>query len=883
MTERPVNPVGSTADNFATGPSQKTPLAAPFDVEQSIACRFEKQVAQHGDRLALKTSRTQLTYAELNALANRQAHALLARNMTLNEPVALLLDHGAAYITALLGLLKIGACFVPLDRANPPARIAQMLQDAGAKCLVTQGAHLALAKSAAGDSCEVLDLDSPWPGTSDQNPEISVSPDALAYVLYTSGSTGRPKGVMQDQRSVLHNAMRHASAFQITPDDRQTLLYTCSVYGGIRDTLNALLNGASLHTFHVKHQGVERLGQWLKDSRITIYCSVTTVFRQFAATLREENSGFPDLRLIKLGGEASNRKDVDLYRKHFSRGCVLHCGLGSTETGVARHFFVDHHTKLEGAGVPLGYAIDDVDVRLETEDGAPAAPGKVGEIVIRSRYIARGYWRRPDLNSSVFSSDEADPLARIFRTGDLGVLRADGCLEHRGRKDLQVKVRGNRIELAEIEMALRDIDGIAHAAVTARSDRRAETYLVAYIVPRGPKPGVGALRRALAATLPDFMIPSVFMMLDEMPQTPNGKIDRQALPAPDAGRPQLEQTFAAPRTALEASLAILWGELLGIDRVGADDDYFELGGDSLIAVRLMARVREHHGKILPLAVLFEACTVTRFAAALEHDAEPAPWSPLVPIQPRGSRTPFFCIHPGGGNVLGYQEFVSHLDTEQPVYGVQAHGVVEGQQPHDDIPTMARLYLGYIRKVQPHGPYRLGGTSFGGLVAYEMACQLAAVGERVEFLFLGDVWTRNVPHFNRLRYLGSCLTYVFTVPWAEWKKQFARKLLRRDEPLVFFKRYTYADALHRRNSLAHRAAARRYAPGRFEGRLTLFRALSYKQGDRRLEHYFGGPHMNWAALASEVDVHWTNGGHLQMLHGQNSKGFARALQACLDRS
>jgi thioesterase domain-containing protein len=683
---------------------------------------------------------------------------------------------------------------------------------------------------------------------------------------------------MHDHRTLVHNALRHKEAFQITPADRQTLLYSCSVYGGIRDILNALLSGASLHTFNVRKRGVQPLADWLLRSRISIYCSVATVFRQLAATLTSREQ-FPDLRLVKLGGEASHRNDIELFRTHFAPTCRLHCGLGSTETGVVRHFFIDPNTHIDGEAVPLGYAIADMDVVLLNEQGTPVGRGEIGEIVVRSRFIARGYWRRPDLNEQLFGCDPEDARIRTYRTGDLGVLRADGCLEHRGRKDGQIKIRGNRVEVAEVECALRSLKEVAHAAVVVRLDKGGENYLAAYVVARAEPLSIGELRRGLAKRLPEHMLPAAFVELDSMPQTPNGKIDRQALPQPEVFRPELDQAYVAPRNRLEQRQVELWSSLLGIERIGVYDDFFELGGNSLIAVQLVAKIRAEHGILLPLSVLFEARTIAALAGVIAHGHEPSSWSPLVPIQPKGSRTPLFCVHPGGGNVLGYQEFIAHLNPDQPVYGIQAYGVVEGQTPHTSIQQMAVRYIQAMREVQPSGPYYLGGESFGGLVAYEMACQLVQGAERVAFLFIGDAWPKTL---ERWRYFASCISYPLSLTFNDWQSLFKRKVLRRRESRPAVKRYVYADSLHRINSLAHRQASREFVPKRYPGVVTLFRARERDQHTRRLQHYFGGPEMGWQNSAAAVEVHWMPDVHREMMHGVNAPGFAQTLQACLDK-
>jgi amino acid adenylation domain-containing protein len=864
-------------------PSVRDSLSAVVRcTEQSMARCFEAQVLAAPARLAVSSNLVQTTYGELNCLANRQAHALLASGIRPQEPVAILVEQGVPFIAALLAVLKAGGCFVPLDPANPPARNAQVLQDTDARRLITNSNNRSSAQAVAAQHCEVLDLDALPCDLATHNPELAIAPTALACVLYTSGSTGQPKGVMHDHRSLLHNSFRHHEAFLITPEDRQTLLYTCGVYGGVRDIFNALLCGASLHTFSVKRHGVQDLCRWLRESQITIYCSVATVFRQFAATLTGRED-FPQLRLIKLGGEATNRSDVELYRAYFPATCLLHCGLGATETGVVRHFFVGHQTRFDGDIVPLGYPLEGVEVLLADEHGSPVAPGSVGEIMVRSRYIAHGYWRRPDLSGRAFSSDPVDADIRTYRTGDLGILDGDGCLRHLGRKDSQVKIRGYRIELAEIEAAVSCLEGVRHAVVALHRDSRNEACLVAYFVAANDRMTTDVLRSAVAQRLPDYMIPTVFVQLDQLPQTPNGKVDRLALPPPDSTRPRLAQRYIAPHTALERNLVAIWADILGLQQIGVDDDFFDLGGNSMVAVRMMAQIRMQHGRTLPLALLFRAGTIRKLALVIAQGHEETAWSPLVPIRPGGRRTPLFCIHPGGGNVLGYQEFASYLDEDQPVYGIQAYGVVTGQNPHTNVPDMARRYLQVIRETQPHGPYYLGGESFGGLVAYEIACILVQAGERVAFLFLGDVWSAGVPDSHPLAYALACATYPLTLSWRDWRELLARKFRRRGRERVPTKRYTYADELHRRNSVAHRQASHSFCPQPYPGKVTLFRASEQDHRTRRLQHYFGGPHMGWRAVAGSVEVHWMPDMHHEMMHSANSRGFARLLQECLVRA
>jgi len=868
--------------------SGRTPLMSPIPAvrpvqsEPSIAAVFESQVALYSNRFAIRTTTGDLNYDQLNVLANRQARALRSLAAPRDVPVALFMEQGAAFITAMLAVMKAGHFFVPLDPTIPPERNAQILGDSAARWVIADAGHLLQAESIAIKPCKAINLDAHAAELPGHNLHGSPMDSELAYLLYTSGSTGLPKAAIQDQRSAIHNMRRHVRAFDITPADRISLLYGCSVYGGLRDTFNALLNGASIHAYPVRQLGVERLARWLQDERITIYASVATVFRKFADTIQASDR-FPDLRIIKLGGEATSIKDVEIFRRHFGHRCILHCGLGSTETGMVCGFPISRDTVLQGPMVPLGYPIDDLEIRLVDERGNDVRPGVVGEITIRSRYISPGYWRRPELNEKVLSLDPKDPNVRIYRSGDLAVADASGCLTHRGRKDFLVKIRGNRVETAEVEGELRRIDSVAHAIVSARHNGAGELYLAAYVVSRDADPLASTLRESLALRLPAHMIPDTFVFMKELPLTLSGKVDRQSLPDPLAQRSSVQTAFRAPRAGLEESLASLWRSFLRCERISVEDDFFDLGGNSLVAVQLISHVNAEFGQNFTLAILLRAGTIAKMAAIISGEAPSPDWSPLVPLRSAGSKPPLFAIHPGGGNVLGYKDFVAFLDPEQPVYGLQAFGVNAANEPHDDIPEMARTYLKHVRSVQAKGPYYLGGESFGALVAYEMACQLEESGERVALVFLGDAWSTNVPQFRKWRYWSSWATYALRVAPSKWPKLLLRKISRRDPP-DSVKRYVYADALHRRNSEAHRRASRRFRPRPFRGKVTLFRAGRHNHDVGRLQHYFGTPMMSWPLLAlSGVDLHWIDAEHREMMHGVTAMTFARALQTCIDQS
>jgi amino acid adenylation domain-containing protein len=591
---------------------------APEAIEQSIPNRFEQQVACHPERLAVKSRHQTLTYAALNQMANRVARAIQARCGVGEEPIGLLFEQGAPVIAALLGVLKAGKFYVPLDPSYPPARLTHMLEDSQPRLIVTHTQHLSLAETLARHGPQVLNIDGIDAGLSDENLGLSLSPDTLAYLLYTSGSTGTPKGVLQNHRNVLHMIKNECNGFHLCADDRLSLLYSPSVVSAARNTFDALLNGASVFPFNLREDGLAGLAGWLIQEEITIYKSVATVFRHFAGTLTGEER-FPNLRLIFLGSETVYKRDVELYRQHFSPSCLFVVSLSATEITQFREYFVDKEVPIPDGVVPVGYPEEGLQVLLLDEAGREVEVDAVGQIAVKSRYLSLGYWRRPDLNQARFLPDPSGGGEHVYLTGDLGRMHGDGCLVHVGREDFQVKIRGNRVEVGEIETALLDHHGVKEAVVVPREDQADETRLVAYVVPaQAATPTIGDLRRLLQARLPDYMVPSAFVLLDALPLTPNGKVDRRALPAPDQARPSLDDTFVAPRTPVEEGLAAIWAQALGVEQVGIHDNFFDLGGHSLLATQVMSRLRNTFQVELPLRSLFDAPTVAGLALAVSR-------------------------------------------------------------------------------------------------------------------------------------------------------------------------------------------------------------------------------------------------------------------------
>jgi len=584
-------------------------------IEQSIPERFEKQTAKYPHRVAVRTRNKQLTYADFNQAANQLARAILTHKLQDNEPVALLLEHDAPAIVAIFGALKAGTSFVPLDPSLPSSRLKYMLDDSGAKIIVTDNTCVRLARDLLDRFHGVISLDEVHVFSAAGNLRLPIAPEDKSCILYTSGTTGNPKGIVHTHRNELHNVMHHTNSLFLSADDRLTLLGSYSTGQGMQDLYCALLNGGTLYPWSLKTAGLTGLADWLVQERITVYHSAATVYRHVIKQLGDGRQ-FPDLRIIRLGSESVSWKDVEMYKKQFADHCVLVNALSSSETKTIRQYVVTKDTDVTGM-IPVGYAVPDMDILVLDEAGNELGPNELGEITVRSRYLSTGYWENPELTRSAYQTDTIDSKLRTFRTGEWGRLSADGCLEHFGRRDDRVKIRGYRIEIHEVELAILRHSTVDQVVVLCRENSRGDKYLVAYIVlDRLPAPTVSEMRVFLKQEIPDYMIPSVFVFLEALPLTANGKVDRNALPEPSKARPALDAEFVAPRDATEEALTKLCGEILAIDEIGVLDNHFDLGGNSLTAMQVCAHVAKQFRVTLSLQQFFESPTIAGLSRAI---------------------------------------------------------------------------------------------------------------------------------------------------------------------------------------------------------------------------------------------------------------------------
>jgi amino acid adenylation domain-containing protein len=552
-------------------------------------------------------------------MANRVAHALRSASGTSNEPVAVYGASDVGTIAAILGIAKAGKIYVPLDKSFSEAWTKFILEDTRAKVVLTGSGGPDAVKPWLRSDHILIDVESLDTHLSEENSVGAVSPDDLLQILYTSGTTGQPKGVMDNHRNMLHNTMRLTNVAHISPEDRMTLVRPPSSGGGLCNLYLSLLNGSAIYPVDVKQVGFTGIADWLQREKITIFHSGAAVFRGFVQQLTGEET-FPDLRMIRVGSGQLFDKDVELFKRYFPNTLLFHT-FTCTEIHIYRVHFLNKNSQVPAGALPVGYAVEDIEVLILDDSGNPLGVNEVGEIAIRSAHLFRGYWNNSVLTNAVFVEGPDDHGRRLFRTGDLGRLQPDGCLEFLGREDFRLKIRGHRIHAEEVELALQRLPDISQAVVTSYKDDYGDERLVAYVIPsRSELPTISQIRSALKEWIPDHMVPSKFVFLESLPLTTSGKIDRRALPKPDLQRPNLVIRFSAPTTRVESALAKIWAETLSLNRVGINDLFFDLGGDSIIASRIVSAI----GRIFPweltLAEFYGACTVAQIAELLNRKA-----------------------------------------------------------------------------------------------------------------------------------------------------------------------------------------------------------------------------------------------------------------------
>jgi amino acid adenylation domain-containing protein len=706
----------------------------------------EEQAARTPEAVAVLHEKTSLTYAELNARANQLAHYLRANGVGRQTLVGICMERRPELIVGLLGILKAGGAFVPLDPDLPHARLAFTMEDTAAQVLITQENLLARLPGTAG---RVVCLDRDWSGISahaNTNPASTTTPDDLAYVMYTSGSTGRPKGVAIRQQGIVRLVLA-PNYVSLTPEDTIAQVSNVAFDAATFEIWGALANGAKLVIISKDVMLSPPLfAKTLAEHGVSCIFLTTALFNLIGI---EKPDTFSSLRYVLFGGEICDPARVKAVLEAGPPQHLVHV-YGPTETTTFATSYEVAHVGNDRT-IPIGRPISATEVFLLDSRGQVVPPGVVGEIYIGGPGVAAGYVGRLEETGARFVRHplRTDSSERVYRTGDLARWLSDGCIEFVGRNDDQVKIRGFRVEPSEITSILNNHPSVRMSHVMARQIFSGSADLTAYFVPRaGHMPTPAELRRFLSRRLPQYMVPVSFIPVPSLPLMPNGKVDSRALPDPvlHAGRTFAESV--APRDNTERVMCRIWAEVLACNSVGLDDNFFELGGHSLAAARLFARLDEEFGVQLPLGVLFSAPTVRALAERYRKPPEPGGYSLLVALASEGSWPAIYAVPGVSGNVLGFAGLALELGPDQPFYALQSVGLDGMQAPLDSIEAMAKLYLSEIRTVQPHGPYVLIGACFGATVAYEMTSQLLAGGEEVAFLGLLEPTLREGKRANK---------------------------------------------------------------------------------------------------------------------------------------
>ncbi|MBT9312775.1 non-ribosomal peptide synthetase [Leptothoe kymatousa] len=732
--------VSEAAKAYLPDPTE-TMLVSEYELVPDLVNLWREQSPEQS---AILQGTDSWTYRELVEKATDITHYLLSKDITPGDAIAVSGLRSFGLIASILGVLKAGGVLVLIDPQLPAQRRQVMLEESKASCLLWVSAETDIWTQAISteqinpNTAEIISAKK-QKVVIDQQKLPAIQPNDPAYIFFTSGTTGKPKGVLGCHKGLAHFLCWQRQTFKVGPTDRSAQLTALSFDVVLRDIFLPLTSGATLCLpVPEADLSANQVLPWLHQQKITVLHTVPTLAKTWLMN-RPEGLQLPHLQWVFFAGEPLSSQLINQWREAFSAAGELVNLYGPTETTLAKCYYPIPAEPTEGIQ-PVGMSIPETQALIFSRSGQLCGLGEVGEIVLRTPFRTLGYINAPEKRYQQFRPnphrDDLDDI--LYYTGDLGRYRLEGDLEILGRADRQVKIRGVRIELGEVEATLIHQSAIREAIVTVHEDNGTKR-LVAYVVPQPEQTiQVKDLRQSLRQQLPEAMVPSAFVLLEALPLTPNGKVDRQALPTPDYGnRLDSVDESEAPIDELELQLVQIWQQILNVPVVQITDDFFDLGGHSLLAVQLFADIEKTFGKKLPLATLFQASTIREIAQIIRQKDWLAPWESLVAIKPTGTKPPLFYLHGGGGNLLIYRDLAMALGEDQPVYGLQPRGLDGKIQPSNSIYEMAEFYISQIRKIQPQGPYYLAGLSTGGTIAWEMAQQFKQQGESVDLLALFD--------------------------------------------------------------------------------------------------------------------------------------------------
>ena len=849
---------------------------ADYPADKCVHQLIESQAERRPNAIAVENEDEKLTYREFNERANQLARYLRTLGVGAEIPVGICVESSMNFTVASLAVLKANGACLPLDPAYPSDRLQFMVQDAHVPVLLTNERNISLVASC---TAKVICMDSIWKSIANEdrsNLENEITPANLAYLIYTSGSTGKPKGVMLTHGGLVNYITSAVKVYSLTSSDRQLQFSSISFDIAIEEMYPTWSVGATLllRSTDFSLAGSDFL-DWARRHKLTLLSVATAYWNELVHEMVESGTSLPEsIRLVCVGGEKAQPHMLEAWRKVVRTKVRWVNTYGPTETSVIATSYELSPSEGVPSPLPIGRPINNTRIYILDSKLQPVPIGVEGELCIGGAGLARGYLNRPDLTAAKFIPDpfSSDRNARLYRTGDLARYLHSGDIEFIGRRDFQVKIRGFRVEPGEIESILARHPSVREAVVMVEELASHSKRLIAYVSRvAGVTLSTAELRNFLNGQLPDYMIPSGYVLVDELPLTPNGKVDRRALSA-ISDQHALAEDYAAPADPVETKLVQIWEEILAKHPIGIRDNFFELGGHSLLAVRLMRRIEQAFDRNLPLATLFEAPTIEQLALILGGDHWSPSFSLAVPIQPLGDRPPFFCVHGLGGAVLRFQELARHMTPDQPFYGIQPKGIDGGSPFLNSVEEMAACYITEMCKVQPEGPYFIGGYSFGGLVAFEMARQLQADGQQVAFLGLIDTYP------GKAKSKAMLLSTLLTFPHAQQIAYITKKLNRYRKGLKrrFDALFLPQPLKEVRKILARAEMA--YTPQKYSGVATWFRA------SEKALRGMDGPQDGWSTWAAGgLEIHEIDGDHGAIMKEPMVAILAEGLRSCLAKA
>ena len=850
---------------------------------------FEAQAALTPEAVALVYQDQEISYRELNERANQLAWHLRDCGIGPETLVGICLERSPLMVTGLLAILKAGGAYVPLDPAYPVERLTWMIEDARVQLLLTEeGTRARVSASAANLIC--LDTES---AKISQHSRKNLPPccegENTAYAIYTSGSTGQPKGILLRHRAVANFLQSVRQQPGLTERDRLLAVTTLSFDIAVLELFLPISVGARVVLAQREEAAdATQLIKLLEQHKITVMQATPATWHLLIA------AGWRNQQHLKVlcGGEALT---WELAQQLLGCSDEVWNMYGPTETTI---WSASRQLRSADQQVLIGCPLANTQLYILDEQLQPVPVGVTGELYIGGDGLAGGYLKQPALTAGKFIPDPFSATAgqRLYRTGDMVRWRGDGDFEFIGRGDEQVKIRGYRIELAEIQSVLLQHPQVSAAVVMVQVDAADEKRLVAYVVSADEQHvSSGELRQFLQGKLPSYMLPSAFVQLSALPLTANGKLNRRALPAPEGTRDELPGAYVAPRDQIELQLAHIWEEILEVRPIGITDNFFDLGGHSFLALRLTSRLQKQFGRELPLASLFQGGTIQDLASILRRQDDRRAGTPLVALQPAGTQRPFFCVHEVTGSVLGYVRLAQHLGSDQPVYAFQMQDLNGERSTYTDLSEIAAGYVKMMRQVQAKGPYRLGGWSYGGIVAFEMAQQLQRQGEEVDLLALLDTTVPSGADQAEQLDDAAILAGLARVHNLEVSVEELRRMEPAEQLSYVLERARQVNALTadvaipqlRRIleiSKLNLLASARYVPQPYPKRITLFRSAELRPEDVGKKEFeiYNDPALGWGAFAVEpVEIHVIPGDHFTLLGEPNVRVLSERLKVCLE--